>query len=175
MLAHPAGREPRRRIARSGGVRLRRLGTVLAAFTGAVLASAADIPAASAGIVVPGPGGQYGPAGVTPVPGTGMRVITAGGMAGWQIALIAASAAVVAATAAVCLDRALTAHRAGPVIAARRSHLARAAHRHAVRPAQRLGADPACRAASTPDTSLLPATPASGTADIVEFGRNLTR
>jgi hypothetical protein len=104
-----------------------------------------------------------------------MRVITAGGMAGWQIALIAAGTAVVAATAAVCLDRALTARRAGLVIAARRSHLARAAHRHAVRPARRPGADPACPAASTPDTSLLPATPESGTADIMEFGRNLTR
>jgi hypothetical protein len=80
-----------------------------------------------------------------------MRMITAGGMAGWQVALIAASAAVVAATAAVYLDR--------------------AAHR----PARRPGADPACPAGRTPDTSLLPAAPASGTADIVEFGRNLTR
>jgi hypothetical protein len=175
MLAHPAGRESQRLIARSGGVRLRRLGTVLAALTGAVLASAAVIPAAWAGIAVPGPGGPYGPAGVPPAPGTGVRVITAGGTAGWQVTLIAASAAVVAAAAAVCLDRALTARRAGLVIAARRSHLARAARRHAVRPAQRPGADPACPAASTPDTSLLPATPASGTPDIVEFGRNLTR
>jgi hypothetical protein len=156
MLAHPAGREPQRRIARRG-VRPGRLATVLAALTGAVLASAAAIPAASAGIPVPGPGGQYGPAVVTPVPGTGIRVITAGGMAGWQVALIAASAAVVAATVAVYLDRTLTARQAGLVIAARP------------------GADPACPAASTPDTSLLAAAPASGTADIVEFGRNLTR
>jgi len=87
-----------------------------------------------------------------------MRMIAAGGMAGWQVVLIAASAAVVAATVAVYLDRALTARRAGLVIAARRP-----------------GADPACPAGSTPDTSLLPAAPASGTADIVEFGRNLTR
>jgi hypothetical protein len=102
-------------------------------------------------------------------------MITVGGMAGWQVVLIAASAAVVAATAAVYLDRALTARRAGRVIAARRSHLDRAAHRHAVRPTRRPSADPACRAASTPDTSLLPTAPVSGTADIVEFGRNLTR
>jgi hypothetical protein len=175
MLTHPAGRESQQPVTRSSGAGLGRLAAVLAALTGALLASAAAIPAASAGIVVPGPGGPYGPAGVTPVPGTGMRVITAGGMAAWQVALIAASAAVVAATAAVWLDRALTAHRAGLVIAARRLYLARAAHRHAVRPARRPGADPACPAGSTPDMSLLPAAPASGRADIVEFGRNLTR
>jgi hypothetical protein len=174
MLAHPPGREPRRRIARSGGARLGRLAAVLVALTGAVLASAAVIPAAWAGIVVPGPGGPYGPAGVPPAPQTGVRMITAGGMAGWQIALIAAVAAVVAATAAVCLDRALTARRAGLVSAARRSHPARAAHCRAVRPARRPSADPACPAASTPDTSLPPA-PVSDTADIVEFGRHLTR
>jgi hypothetical protein len=38
-------------------------------------------------------------------------MITAGGMAGWQIALIALGAAVVAAAAAVMLDRALAARR----------------------------------------------------------------
>jgi hypothetical protein len=175
MLAHPAGRESRRPIARSGGARLGRLAVVLAALAGAVLVSAAVIPAASAGIVVPGPGGQYGSAGVTPAQGTGVLVITVGGMAGWQVALIAASAAVVAAAAAVCLDRALTARRVGLVIAAWRSRLARAAHRHAAHPARHPGADPSSRAASTPDTSLPPAAPASGTPDIVEFGRNLTR
>ena len=174
MLAHPPGREPRRRIARSGGARLGRLAAVLAALTGAVLASAAVIPAAWAGIVVPGPGGQYGPAGVTPAPQTGVRVITAGGMAGWQVALIAAGAAVVAAVAAVCLDRALTAGRAGLMIATWRSCLAQAKHRPGGRPARHPGADPACRAVSAPDTSL-PAAAASGTPDIVEFGRNLTR
>jgi hypothetical protein len=46
---------------------------------------------------------------VTPTPQTGVRVIAADGMAGWQVALIAAGAAVVAAAAAVCLDRSLTA------------------------------------------------------------------
>jgi len=171
MLAHPPGREPRQRIARSGGARLGRLAPVLAALAGAVLASAAVNPAAWAGIVVPGPGAPYGPAGVTPAPQTGVRVITASGMAGWQIALIAAGAAVVAATAAVRMDRALTARRAGLVIAAWRSGLARAAHHPAVPP----GADPADRAARTRDTTLPPAAPASGTPDIVEFGSNLTR
>jgi hypothetical protein len=104
-----------------------------------------------------------------------VRVITAGGIAGWQVALIAAGAAVVAAAAAVCLDRALTAGRAGLAIAAWRSRLARAAHRPGTRPARRPGADPACRAASAQDTSPPAAAPAPGTPDIVEFGRNLTR
>jgi hypothetical protein len=170
MLAHPPGREPRRPIASSGGARLGRPAAVLAALAGAVLASAAVIPAAWAGIVVPGPAGPYGPARVPPAPQTGAQVITAGGMAGWQVALIATAAAVVAAAAAVSLDRSLTTRRAGPVIAPRRSRPARAAHR----PARPPGADPAHRAASIRDTSLPPA-PASGTPDIVEFGSNLTR
>ena len=40
------------------------------------------------------------------------RVVTAGGMAGWQIALIALGSALVAAVAAVLLDRARAARRA---------------------------------------------------------------
>jgi hypothetical protein len=39
------------------------------------------------------------------------QTVVAGGMPGWQIALIAVGAAVLAATAAVLLDRARTAHR----------------------------------------------------------------
>ena len=39
-------------------------------------------------------------------------VVTAGGIAGWQITLIALGAALVAATAAVWLDRARAARRA---------------------------------------------------------------
>ena len=170
MRAHLSGQGPARRIALSAGARLGRLAAVLAALAGAVLASAAVIPAASAGIVVPGPGGQYGPAGVTPAPGTGVQVITADGLAGWQVALIAVGVAVVAAAAAVRLDRALTAGRAGPVIAAWHSRLARAKHRPGTRPARRPGADPACQAASAPETSLPDTAPASGTPDIVEFG-----
>lgn len=170
MRAHLPGQGPDRRIALSARARLGRLAAVLAALAGAVLASAAVIPVASAGIVVPGPGGQYGPASVTPAPGTGVRVITAGGMAGWQIALIAAGTAIVAAAAAVCLDRALTAGRAGLMIAAWRSCLARAQYRPAARPARRPGAAPSNRAASVQDTSLPADVPASGTPDIVEFG-----
>jgi hypothetical protein len=43
-------------------------------------------------------------------------VITPGGMAGWQIALIALAAALVAATAAVLVDRARTARRTATTV-----------------------------------------------------------
>ena len=99
-----------RTAARKDGGRLRRLAAVLAALACGLLASAAAIPSALAGIPVPGPAGGYGPAG--PVPAATVRVVAAGGMAGWQITLIALGAALVAAAAAVLLDRALAARRA---------------------------------------------------------------
>jgi hypothetical protein len=86
----------------------------LAAVTGGLLAWAAAVPAAFAGIPVPGPDGGYGPAGPNP-PAT-VRVVTTGGMAGWQIALIALGAALVAAAAAVLLDRALAGRRSVPAL-----------------------------------------------------------
>ena len=177
MLAHLSrpGSDPRTAV-RPACPRLRRAAAVLAALTCGVLAWAAVVPAAFATPTpLPPPGGQYGPAPVVPGPATIVRVVTAGGMAGWQVALIAAGAAVVAAAAAVRLDRALTEGRAGPVIAAWRSCLARAQHHPGARPAPRPGAGHAYRATSTQDTSLPPAAPASATPDIVEFGRNLTR
>src|SRR6185312_7259685 len=68
-------------------------------------------------------------------------MITADGMTDWQIALIAAGAAVVAAAAAVRLDRSLTIRRAGLVIAARRlrpgSAPPRPASRHGPQPTER--------------------------------------
>jgi len=71
-----------------------------------VLAWAGAVPAASASIIpVPGDG-PYGP-----VPAPAVRVIMAGGMPGWQITLIALAAALVAATAAVVLDRVRASHR----------------------------------------------------------------
>ena len=90
--------------------RLRRVIAALAVLTGGVLGWAAAVPAASAGTIpVPDPGGAYGPAPVTP--GGAVRVIMAGGMPGWQITLITASAALLAATAAVVLDRARASRR----------------------------------------------------------------
>ena len=106
---HPRrGTQPRTAVREASG-RLRRLAGVLAAVTCSLLASAAMVPAAFA-MVVPGPGGGTAP--VAPVPATTVRVVAAGGMAGWQIALIALGAALVAAAAAVLLDRALAARRA---------------------------------------------------------------
>jgi hypothetical protein len=80
--------------------RLRRITAALAVVAGGVLAWAAAVPAASAAIIpVPGDG----PYGAAPAPA--IQVITAGGMPGWQITLIALAAALAAATAAVFLDR----------------------------------------------------------------------
>ena len=108
MSAHPPRPHTQPPAARQAGLRLRRLAGVLAAVTCGLLASAAAVPAAFA-LVLP-PGGQGGTT-VAPVPATTVRVITAGGMAGWQITLIALGAALLAAAAAVLLDRARAAHR----------------------------------------------------------------
>ena len=86
---------------------LRRITTALATVAGGLMAWAAAVPAASAATIpVPGPGGAYGP--VPASSGGGIRIITVGGMPGWQITLIAIAAALVTATVAVFLDRART-------------------------------------------------------------------
>ena len=90
--------------ARQAAARLRRLAAALAAVTCTLLASAAIMPAAWAVNVIP-PGGG-------PAQAPAVSAVTAGGMPGWQIALIALGAALVAATAAVFLDRAVAARRA---------------------------------------------------------------
>jgi hypothetical protein len=83
--------------------RIGRFAAVLAGLGAALLALAAAAPAAFASLP------HYPPA--APVPATTTRVITVGGMAGWQIALIAAGAALLAATMAVLADRARAARR----------------------------------------------------------------
>jgi hypothetical protein len=104
--------------ARQAGAPLRRLAAVLAAACCGLLAWAAAVPAAFA-TPTPQPylPGEYGTGPVAPVPAA-TRVIIAGGMAGWQITLIAVAAAVVAATVAVVLDRARVARRAASVTTA---------------------------------------------------------
>jgi hypothetical protein len=72
---------------------------VAAVLGGALLTLAVAAPAALA--VIPDPGG--GPA---PAAQPAIQAIVAGGMPGWQIILIAAGAALVAAVTAVLLDRA---------------------------------------------------------------------
>lgn len=104
------GKHPRM-AARSAGTRLRRFAAILAAIISGLLASAATVPAAFA-MQAPPPGSQSGSAGVAPVPATTIRVVATGGMAGWQITLIALGAAVLAAAAAVLLYRALAARKA---------------------------------------------------------------
>jgi hypothetical protein len=109
MFAHLSRRETHPRTAARQAAarpRPRRLAAVLAAVTCGLLASAAIVPAAFA-TIIPVPGGAYGgnPAGPAPAP----ALVTGGGMAGWQITLIALGAALVAAAVAVLLDRALAA------------------------------------------------------------------
>ena len=96
--------------ARKAGARLGRLTAVLAAITCSLLVTVAGVPAAFARPVPP-PGGSYGHAPAAPVPATIIHVITTGGMAGWQITLIALAAALAAATTAVFADRARAARR----------------------------------------------------------------
>jgi hypothetical protein len=102
--------------------RIHRCLGVVAALGGTLLTLAVAAPAALA--TIPDPGGGPAP-GLQPA----IHTIVPGGMPGWQITLIAAGAALVAAVAAVLLDRAWAARRSGahgPGWAARRSVTARA-------------------------------------------------
>jgi hypothetical protein len=84
--------------------RIRRIAGVLAGLAAALGAFGATPAFAT---LPPGPGGPAG----TPVSPVQVHTIVAGGMPGWQITLIATAAALLAATAAVLLDRARNTHR----------------------------------------------------------------
>lgn len=112
-----------RTAARRASVRLSRLATVLAAATCALLASAASIPAAFARVIPP-PGGSYGATRIAPVPASA-RVVTAGGMAGWQVTLIALGAALVAASVTLLLEWTWAARRAASATRALRAPVRR--------------------------------------------------
>jgi hypothetical protein len=86
---------------------VRRLAGTLAALTATLLATATAAPAAFALPQPPMAGGD----GTPPPP---VHTVVVGGMPGWQIALIAIGAALLAAAAAVALDRARTARRHQP-------------------------------------------------------------
>jgi len=96
---------------------IRRLASVLAGLAGLLLASAAAVPKAFAATnPIPYPAGYVGDpyigtAPVVPVPAATVRVISTGGMPGWQIVLIAVAAALFAATVAVLANRAWAARR----------------------------------------------------------------
>ena len=82
---------------------IRRLASILAGLAAAALALAAAAPAALARPVPPGP------ASIVPAPA--IHTIVVGGMPGWQITLIAAGAAALAAVLALLLARAWAARR----------------------------------------------------------------
>jgi hypothetical protein len=100
----PRRRSHLRAATRQAAARLRRFAVALPAITCALLASVSVVPAASA--TEDPPGG----APLTPFPAPTAQA-AAGGMAGWQIALIALGAALIAAIAAVIVDRTLATRR----------------------------------------------------------------
>jgi hypothetical protein len=83
---------------------------VLASLAGLGCALMAFVSTASVAFAleVPPPGG---PAGLGPAPAVSVPAVATGGMPGWQIALIALGAALIAATVAVFLDRTRAARR----------------------------------------------------------------
>ena len=97
---------------------IRRIAVTLTALGGAVLAFTAASPAAFA-IRVPPPGSTSSgitrsvpwPKTTTVPPLPQVHTVVTSGMPGWQIALIAAAAALLAAVLAVSLDRARSARR----------------------------------------------------------------
>jgi hypothetical protein len=104
-------RHPRSRhwlAACTAGARPGRLATVLVAAVAGLLASAA---AATAAVANPIPIGDGGAVPLAPARAATVQVLSTGGMAGWQIALIAAGAALAAAAAAVFADRKLAGRR----------------------------------------------------------------
>lgn len=93
--------------------RIPHLARFLGALAIAVVGLAASAPAAFA-LRVPAPGGTSSvtSAGTSP---TFTHTIVANGMPGWQISVIIAAVAVLAATIAIVVDRARAAHRTGMV------------------------------------------------------------
>jgi hypothetical protein len=110
---------------------IRRLAGILAALATTLLATVTA--AAPAAFALPEP--PVGGGGTLPPP---VQTIVVGGMPGWQIALIAVAAAVLAAAIAVFLDRARATSRAGTITMPQARSPPRSAAR-SLRPAARLG------------------------------------
>jgi hypothetical protein len=89
--------------------RIRRLAAMLAGLAGALVAFGAT-PAFAMHVPPPGSGVTTSPVGTT-TPPVEVHTVVIGGTPGWQIALIAVVAALLAATAAVLADRARSARR----------------------------------------------------------------
>jgi len=112
MSAHRHFREPRPQPAAGRSTtRLRQITVAAGAALAGLLALAAAVPAAAATILTPDPGGFGGITSPTPAGPAPVRIVTVGGTAGWQIALIALGAAALASLVAVRLDRSLTARK----------------------------------------------------------------
>jgi hypothetical protein len=88
---------------------IRRFAGILTGLAATLVVFGTGAPAAFA-TLAPDPGGT-GSAAPSASVHTVVRTVVVGGMPGWQIALIAAGAALVAATAAVLIGRARTAHQ----------------------------------------------------------------
>jgi hypothetical protein len=104
-------------------IRISRYAACLTAMLAAAVASALAAPAAFATIAPPNPAGSSVPVSGGPIikhPAT-VHTVLVGGMPGWQIALIAAGAAVLAAALAVVADRLLAARRASTAGLGRRA------------------------------------------------------
>jgi len=95
-------------MTRQAGARLGRIATLLGVAISGLLAS---IAAATAAFAQPIPVGEDEITPVPLVPHPTVRVVTTGGIPGWQIILIALGAALAAAAAAVFLDRKLAGRR----------------------------------------------------------------
>jgi hypothetical protein len=95
--------------------RIRRLGGTLTVLACTLAGLALAAPAAFA-MPIPPDGFKYTARAIAPQ--TATRVVLIGGMPGWQIALIAAGSAVLAAVVAVLAYRALIAHRSTAPLAA---------------------------------------------------------
>jgi hypothetical protein len=92
---------------------IRRLAAALTGLAGALLAFAAVAPPALARSFPPRPPGWDKHPPLPPGHIIQVHTVVIGGMPGWQIALLAAGAALLAATVAVFLDRAWAARRKG--------------------------------------------------------------
>jgi hypothetical protein len=97
---------------------LSRLGVVLVTLGGIALTFAGRALAAPAMIPRSGGGGAEGNGHLPISPPPVIRTVVVGGMPGWQIAAIAIGAALVAAVAAVLLDRSRSVRRRLPVATA---------------------------------------------------------
>ena len=96
---------PIRQIRRIAGVLAGACALLTFAAASPAMAARIPVPAPWVGVPQPYPGANHPPAPVPPHIHAVTRTVLAGGMPGWQITLIAVSAALLAAVVAVLADR----------------------------------------------------------------------